>query len=201
MRIGSSTDKKDSGKIHVDFAQARDDLYEWECKQRLWAREERHRRKVQEDLLRPPSPPPIVHYSEHEAALLAEKLKGKRPLVLWSHSRAGYIQSSPKRKMVLTMLSQSTFSFSVDLETIKRLCPCSSVAKNSFYFRCLFKYHLVLLIQNHVMLSSNRLWRSAFTAPLTLDAAVVLGVCIIHSCSLPAEIPAQLSMWFMPVCS
>lgn len=77
MRIGSSTDKKDSGKIHVDFAQARDDLYEWECKQRLLAREERHRRKIQEDRLRPPSPPPIVHYSEHEAALLAEKLKGK----------------------------------------------------------------------------------------------------------------------------
>ncbi|XP_038151550.1 ecto-NOX disulfide-thiol exchanger 1 isoform X2 [Cyprinodon tularosa] len=75
MRIGSSTDKKDSGRIHVDFAQARDDLYEWECKQRLLAREERHRRKIHEDRLRPPSPPPIVHYSEHEAGLLAEKLK------------------------------------------------------------------------------------------------------------------------------
>uniref|UniRef100_A0A3Q3JL86 RRM domain-containing protein n=1 Tax=Monopterus albus TaxID=43700 RepID=A0A3Q3JL86_MONAL len=75
MRIGSSTDKKDSGRIHVDFAQARDDLYEWECKQRLLAREERHRRKIHEDRLRPPSPPPIVHYSEHEAALLAERLK------------------------------------------------------------------------------------------------------------------------------
>uniref|UniRef100_A0A672JAI0 Ecto-NOX disulfide-thiol exchanger 1 n=1 Tax=Salarias fasciatus TaxID=181472 RepID=A0A672JAI0_SALFA len=75
MRIGSSTDKKDSGRIHVDFAQARDDLYEWECKQRLLAREERHRRKVHEDRLRPPSPPPVVHYSEHEAALLADRLK------------------------------------------------------------------------------------------------------------------------------
>uniref|UniRef100_A0A673IQ68 Ecto-NOX disulfide-thiol exchanger 1-like n=1 Tax=Sinocyclocheilus rhinocerous TaxID=307959 RepID=A0A673IQ68_9TELE len=75
MRIDSSTDKKDSGRIHVDFAQARDDLYEWECKQRLLAREERHRRKIQEDWLRPPSPPPIMHFSEHEAALLAEKLK------------------------------------------------------------------------------------------------------------------------------
>ncbi|KAM9850868.1 ecto-NOX disulfide-thiol exchanger 1 [Aulostomus maculatus] len=75
MRIGSSTDKKDSGRIHVDFAQARDDLYEWECKQRLLAREERHRRKVQEDRLRPPSPPPVVHFSEHEAAMLAERLR------------------------------------------------------------------------------------------------------------------------------
>ncbi|XP_056611413.1 ecto-NOX disulfide-thiol exchanger 1 [Triplophysa dalaica] len=75
MRIGSSTDKKDSGRIHVDFAQARDDLYEWECMQRLLAREERHRQKIHEERLRPPSPPPIMHYSEHEAALLAEKLK------------------------------------------------------------------------------------------------------------------------------
>ncbi|KTG39395.1 hypothetical protein cypCar_00009188 [Cyprinus carpio] len=51
-------------------------LYEG-CKQRLLHREERerHRRKIQEDRLRPPSPPPIMHYSEHEAALLAEKLK------------------------------------------------------------------------------------------------------------------------------
>ncbi|KAL4608841.1 ecto-NOX disulfide-thiol exchanger 1-like isoform X1 [Arapaima gigas] len=69
MRIGSSTDKKDSGRIHVDFAQARDDLYEWECRQRLLAREERHQRQLR------PSPPPIMHYSEHEAGLLAEKLK------------------------------------------------------------------------------------------------------------------------------
>lgn len=84
MRLGSSTDKKDSGRLHVDFAQARDDFYEWECKQRMRAREERHRRKLEEDRLRPPSPPPIMHYSEHEAALLAEKLKGRRPFLLAS---------------------------------------------------------------------------------------------------------------------
>lgn len=84
MRLGSSTDKKDSGRLHVDFAQARDDFYEWECKQRMLAREERHRRKMEEDRLRPPSPPAIMHYSEHEAALLAEKLKGKQHLPLLS---------------------------------------------------------------------------------------------------------------------
>ncbi|MBN3295064.1 ENOX1 protein, partial [Amia calva] len=75
MRIGSSTDKKDSGRLHVDFAQARDDLYEWECKQRLLAREERHRRKIEEERLHPPSPPPIMHFSEHEAGVLADRLK------------------------------------------------------------------------------------------------------------------------------
>ncbi|XP_071991363.1 ecto-NOX disulfide-thiol exchanger 1 isoform X2 [Engystomops pustulosus] len=75
MRLGSSTDKKDSGRLHVDFAQARDDFYEWECKQRMLAREERHRRKLEVDKLRPPSPPTIMHYSEHEATVLADKLK------------------------------------------------------------------------------------------------------------------------------
>ncbi|XP_076862002.1 ecto-NOX disulfide-thiol exchanger 2 isoform X2 [Brachyhypopomus gauderio] len=75
IRLGSSTDKKDTGRLHVDYAQARDDLYEWECRQRMLAREERHRRRIEEDRLRPPSPPPIVHYSEHECGQLGEKIK------------------------------------------------------------------------------------------------------------------------------
>ncbi|KAK1789294.1 hypothetical protein P4O66_015228, partial [Electrophorus voltai] len=75
IRLGSSTDKKDTGRLHVDYAQARDDLYEWECRQRMLAREERHRRRIEEDRLRPPSPPPIVHYSEHECSQLGEKIK------------------------------------------------------------------------------------------------------------------------------
>lgn len=81
IRLGSSTDKKDTGRLHVDFAQARDDLYEWECHQRMLAREERHRRKIEEDRFRPPSPPPIVHYSEHECSQLGDKIKddGKFP--------------------------------------------------------------------------------------------------------------------------
>lgn len=76
IRLGSSTDKKDTGRLHVDFAQARDDLYEWECKQRMLAREERHRRRMEEERLHPPSPPPVVHYSDHECSIVAEKLKG-----------------------------------------------------------------------------------------------------------------------------
>ncbi|KAM3867326.1 ecto-NOX disulfide-thiol exchanger 2-like isoform 1-T1 [Diretmus argenteus] len=75
IRLGSSTDKKDTGRLHVDFAQARDDMYEWECHQRMLAREERHRRKMEEDRLRPPSPPPIIHYSEHECSQLGDKIK------------------------------------------------------------------------------------------------------------------------------
>ncbi|XP_078544480.1 ecto-NOX disulfide-thiol exchanger 2 isoform X3 [Lissotriton helveticus] len=75
IRLGSSTDKKDTGRLHVDFARARDDFYEWECKQRMLAREERHRRRMEEDRFRPPSPPPVVHYSDHECSIVSEKLK------------------------------------------------------------------------------------------------------------------------------
>ncbi|KAJ6663277.1 hypothetical protein lerEdw1_010413 [Lerista edwardsae] len=75
IRLGSSTDKKDTGRLHVDFAQARDDVYEWECKQRMLAREERHRRRMAEEQFHPPSPPPVVHYSDHECSIVAEKLK------------------------------------------------------------------------------------------------------------------------------
>ncbi|XP_063169847.1 ecto-NOX disulfide-thiol exchanger 2 isoform X1 [Candoia aspera] len=75
IRLGSSTDKKDTGRLHVDFAEARDDLYEWECKQRMLAREERHRRRKTEERFHPPSPPPMVNYSDYECGLVVEKLK------------------------------------------------------------------------------------------------------------------------------
>jgi hypothetical protein len=66
-----------TGRLHVDYAQARDDLYEWECKARTYAREERHRIRVEEERLRPPSPPPITHFSDHEAGVLMENLKSE----------------------------------------------------------------------------------------------------------------------------
>ena len=31
---------------------------------------------MEAERLRPPSPPPVVHYSEHEASILSEQLKG-----------------------------------------------------------------------------------------------------------------------------
>ncbi|KAM3827713.1 ecto-NOX disulfide-thiol exchanger 2 isoform 2-T2 [Vipera latastei] len=75
IRLGSSTDKKDTGRLHVDFAEARDDLYEWECKQRMLAREERHRKRKTEERFHPPSPPPVANYSDYECSLVVEKLK------------------------------------------------------------------------------------------------------------------------------
>ena len=76
MKIENSDEPANTGRMHVDFAQARDDLYEWECNQRALAREHRHRQRLEEERLRPPSPPPIIHYSDHEGSLLQEKLKG-----------------------------------------------------------------------------------------------------------------------------
>ncbi|XP_055853725.1 ecto-NOX disulfide-thiol exchanger 2 [Episyrphus balteatus] len=63
------------GRLHVDFAQARDDQYEWECRQRQLQREQRHRERMERDRLRSVSPPPVVHYTEHEASTLSDKLK------------------------------------------------------------------------------------------------------------------------------
>uniref|UniRef100_A0A1B6MNE3 RRM domain-containing protein n=1 Tax=Graphocephala atropunctata TaxID=36148 RepID=A0A1B6MNE3_9HEMI len=75
MRIGSNTDIPNTGRLHVDYAQARDDQYEWECRQRQLQREQRHRDRMEKERLRVPSPPPVVHYSDHEANLIADKIK------------------------------------------------------------------------------------------------------------------------------
>lgn len=75
VRINNLSDAPNCGRLHVDYAQARDDQYEWECKQRQWQREQRHRERVERDRLRPTSPPPVVHFSDHEAIAVAEKLK------------------------------------------------------------------------------------------------------------------------------
>lgn len=51
MRIDNKMDPPNTGRIHVDFAQARDDQYEWECKQRQLQREARHRDRVEKERL------------------------------------------------------------------------------------------------------------------------------------------------------
>ncbi|KMQ92448.1 ecto-nox disulfide-thiol exchanger 2-like isoform x6 protein, partial [Lasius niger] len=76
VRIGSSGEPANTGRLHVDFAQARDDQYEWECRQRQLQREQRHRERVEKERQRPPSsPPPVVHYTDHEASNICEKIK------------------------------------------------------------------------------------------------------------------------------
>lgn len=75
IRINNQSDSANCGRLHVDFAQARDDQYEFECKQRQLHREQRHRERIERDRLRPLSPPPVVHFSEHEASSVSERLK------------------------------------------------------------------------------------------------------------------------------
>nr|CAD7578891.1 unnamed protein product [Timema californicum] len=75
IRLGSNTDAPNTGRLHVDYAQARDDLYEWECRQRALQREQRHRERLEQERRRPPSPPPVVHFTDHEALTLSEKIK------------------------------------------------------------------------------------------------------------------------------
>lgn len=66
-----------NGRLHVDFAQARDDQYDWECHLRQLQREQRHREKIEQERSRIPSPPPVPHFNEGEANALVEKLKSK----------------------------------------------------------------------------------------------------------------------------
>ena len=82
MKIEDKDDKENTGRLHVDYANARDDQYEFECKQRALLREMRHVQRMEDARLRPPSPPPIIHYNEHEALTLLDKLKCKTSYIL-----------------------------------------------------------------------------------------------------------------------
>lgn len=76
IRLGSSSDAPNTGRLHVDFAHARDDQYEWECKQRQIQREQRHRERLMRDSDRDVSPSAPSHFTESEANSVLEKLKG-----------------------------------------------------------------------------------------------------------------------------
>ncbi|PKU32281.1 ecto-nox disulfide-thiol exchanger 2 [Limosa lapponica baueri] len=122
IRLGSSTDKKDTGRLHVDFAQARDDLYEWECKQRMLAREERHRRRLEEERFRPPSPPPVVHYSDHECSVVAEKLKVEQIVAVYhsaSKQKAWDHFTKAQRKNISVWCKQAEVALVSQVEALK----------------------------------------------------------------------------------
>lgn len=73
VKIGNNNDPGNTGKLHVDYAQARDDQYEYECRLRQLQREQRHKQK---DRSRSSSSPPLViHYTDHEATAVSEKIK------------------------------------------------------------------------------------------------------------------------------
>ncbi|GFU62766.1 ecto-NOX disulfide-thiol exchanger 2 [Nephila pilipes] len=70
IKIENNDEPAYNGKMHVDYATARDDQHDFECRKRQMEREERHRARAS-----PPSPPPMPHYSEHEAISVNEKLR------------------------------------------------------------------------------------------------------------------------------
>lgn len=77
MRIGNNVDAANTGRLHVDYAQARVDQYEYECKQRALQREARHRERMERDQQRPASPPLIPQYTDHDASVIVENIKSK----------------------------------------------------------------------------------------------------------------------------
>ncbi|GFX52603.1 ecto-NOX disulfide-thiol exchanger 1 [Trichonephila clavipes] len=86
IKIEDKDDPAYTAKLHVDCVTACDDLHEFGCRKRLREREERHRAREG----RPPSPPPISHFSEHEAIAVNEKLRNEetfkesaRILITW----------------------------------------------------------------------------------------------------------------------
>ncbi|XP_022216707.2 ecto-NOX disulfide-thiol exchanger 1 isoform X2 [Drosophila obscura] len=81
LRISAMNEPPNFGRLHVDYAQARDDQYDYECKQRQLQREQRHRERMSLDRMRSQSPPPIPHYTEHEATAVAEQLRSNETFV------------------------------------------------------------------------------------------------------------------------
>ncbi|KAM7355249.1 uncharacterized protein ACRADG_001383 [Cochliomyia hominivorax] len=81
VRLNNTNDQASFGRLHVDYAQARDDQYDYECKQRQLQREQRHRERMSLDRLRSQSPPPIPHYNDHEASLVADSLRNNDTFV------------------------------------------------------------------------------------------------------------------------
>ena len=77
IKIADKEDTINTGRLHIDYAQARDDLYDWQCKQRALQRELRHKSRLEQDQLCPPSPPQN-DFNEQEAFQLIDKLKSEQ---------------------------------------------------------------------------------------------------------------------------
>ncbi|KAK7090093.1 ecto-NOX disulfide-thiol exchanger 2-like [Littorina saxatilis] len=75
MKIDNKDDKANTGRIHVDYANARNDQHEYECEQRAIARDMRHQQQVQEERLRVPSPPPATPFTVYDGNALLDVLK------------------------------------------------------------------------------------------------------------------------------
>nr|KAG5708239.1 hypothetical protein BaRGS_021173 [Batillaria attramentaria] len=90
MKIENKDDKPNTGRLHVDYANARNDQHEWECEQRALAREMRHQQQLQDECMRVPSPPPVAPFTVYDGNALLEVIKsdtgfmqGSQQLITW----------------------------------------------------------------------------------------------------------------------
>lgn len=111
VKINNSNEPGNTGKLHVDFAQARDDQYEYECKQRQVQREQRHKEKMVR--VSSTSPPLVAHYTDHEASVIAEKLKSDETFTKSIQTLIAWLDKgdcSKKNSNVFYSMIQSTNS-------------------------------------------------------------------------------------------
>ncbi|XP_041482729.1 ecto-NOX disulfide-thiol exchanger 2-like [Lytechinus variegatus] len=73
VRIGANIDPPNNGRLRLDFAENRDDQYEFECDQRRRAREARHASKT--NIVVPEEPAVTPRYSHIESSNLLAKVK------------------------------------------------------------------------------------------------------------------------------
>lgn len=93
VRIGNSTESPNCGRLHVDYAQARDDQYDYECKLRQSQREQRHREKVSKERITTSlSPTKTVHFSDNEAVNLTERIKSDETLAKASQILVNWLE-------------------------------------------------------------------------------------------------------------
>jgi RNA recognition motif-containing protein len=110
VKINNSNEPGNTGKLHVDFAQARDDQYEYECKQRQLIREMRHKEKARGSSA---SPPLTTHYTDHEASVIAEKLKSDETFLRSVQTLIAWLEKgdcNKKNSNVFYSMIQSTNS-------------------------------------------------------------------------------------------
>ena len=77
MKLENKDDKSNTGRIHVDYANARNDQHEFECEQRAVAREMRHQQQVHDERLRVPSPPPVNPFTVYDGNALLDVIKSE----------------------------------------------------------------------------------------------------------------------------
>ncbi|GFY13783.1 ecto-NOX disulfide-thiol exchanger 1 [Trichonephila clavipes] len=118
IKIEDKDDPAYTAKLHVDYATARDDQHDFECRKRQREREERHRARE----VRPPSPPPISHFSEHEAIAVNEKL------------RNGETFKEEEVQKAKENLDAITRSIQLELSEIEKVYAAAVVQKNWDHF-------------------------------------------------------------------